>query len=135
MTAESALAAGRDAALALMDDVCTVVRPNSTGHTTDPATGVVTYAGATIYTGACRVQMLQGTRGDALEQAAERAISVQNAIVSLPITAVGIRVDDVITVTASTLDPDLVNRVYRVVAMTHKTFLTARRLICQEVTA
>lgn len=133
MTATGVTLRARAAAEALMVDACTITRP-ATAHTTDPTTGAVSYASGSLYTGKCRVQMLQGTRGDALEQATERAISVQDAIVSVPMTVTGLRVDDVVTVTASVLDPDLVGRPYRVTSMTRKTYLTARRLICQEVT-
>lgn len=133
MTAAGATLRGRAAAEGLMVEACTIGRP-SQSHTTNNVTGAVTYTSAPLYTGKCRVQMMTGTRGDNLLQAGERAFSVQSAIISIPITVVGIRVDDVVTITASTLDGDLVGRTYRVEDIIHKTFLTARRLICQEVT-
>lgn len=116
-----------------MVEACTIGRP-STSHTTDPTTGQVTYTSTPLYAGKCRVQMMTGTRGDNLLQAAERAIVVQSAIISVPIAVVGVRVGDVVTITAAVLDGDLVGRVYRVEDVIHKTYLTARRLICQEVT-
>lgn len=133
MSATGATLRGRAVAEALMIDTCTSSRPG-VGHTTDPTTGAVAYTGASLYSGKCRVQMMTGVRGDALEQAGERAWAVQSAIISLPISAVEHRVGDLVTVTASGLDPQLTNRLYRVQDVTHKTFLTARRLICQEVT-
>ena len=48
--------------------------------------------------------------------------------------AAGVRVDDVVEVTAS-LDPDLVGRKATVTDLAHKTLATARRLVVEEVTA
>lgn len=133
MSATGATLRGRAAAEALMVETCTITRPG-TAHTTDPTTGKVSYAGSALYSGKCRVQMMTGTRGDALEQAGERAFVVQSAIISVPATVTGVRVGDVVKVTAAALDADLTNRQYRVQDVVHKTFVTARRLICQEVT-
>ncbi len=134
MSATGATLRGRAAAEGLMVDACTSSRPGGPAHTTDPTTGAVSYGSAPLYSGKCRVQMMTGVRGDNLLRAGERSIVVQSAIISLPIDAPVHRVDDLITVTASALDPQLISRVYRVEDVTHKTYLTARRLICQEVT-
>jgi hypothetical protein len=133
VTAEAALMAGRQAAEAEMLDTCTLGQPSTT-HTTDPVTGAVTYATTSYYSGACRVQLPNGTRGDTVQDAGERANFVQSPIVSVPMSVVGVRVGDIVTITGSQLDPDLVGTVMRVTAITRKSFLTARRLFCEEVT-
>lgn len=133
MSADTATQQGRDLAEQMMVDACTIGRPSLT-HTTDPTTGAVSYPTTPLYSGKCRVQMMTGVRGDNLDLAGERAWVVQSAIISIPASVSGIRVGDMIHITASQMDPDLLERTYRVQDVTHKSFLTARRLICQEVT-
>lgn len=132
MTAEVATRRGRVAAEGLMVDACTVTRLNGSG-TLDP--DGLSYSGApaadSIYEGKCRVRRT-GTQGDE-QQAGDKTIGVTGFLVSLPMTAVGVQLDDLVTVTASALDPDLVGRRLRVSAVTRGTHVTARRLQCEEV--
>lgn len=115
-----------------MEDACTVSRPGSrTG--TDPATGKDVLSPATqMYAGRCRVQ-LPGSQ-ERLEQAGDRAWTVQRLTLSLPMSAADVAVGDVVLVTAATLDAGIVGRRYRVVQSFAKTHATARRLSCEEVT-
>ena len=55
--------------------------------------------------------------------------------VQVPMSVTGLAVGDVVTVTASALDPDLVGRHFWVKDLAHKTHMTARRLGCEEVTS
>jgi len=63
----------------------------------------------------------------------EASVQVIHLQLHVPVAAVGIEVGDTVTVTASTLDPDLVGRVFNIRSVAHKTFLTARRMDIQEV--
>lgn len=131
MSAESVTLAGRAAAEALMVDACTVAR-GSVDPVTDPDTGVVTYpTGPAFYAGRCRVQLPNVAEREV--DAGEREWTEQAALVMVPMGVTGVRVGDVVTVTRSVLDPDLVGRRYVVAGLMHKTFATARRLRCTEV--
>lgn len=131
MTAAEALAAGRVAAEELMVDECTVRR--RTGETTDPLTGEVAPTYAVILTGQkCKVQT-RGNWGESRD-VGEAARVILSLEVHFPITVVALEVRDEITIDAAVHDPDLVGRVLRVKDLHHKSFATARRVMCQEVT-
>jgi hypothetical protein len=121
---------GRAFAERLMVDTCTITR--QTGATTDPDTGVITPTFTTVYTGRCKVQQSAVPIGEPRDLG-QASIQVLHLELHLPIAAAGILVDDVATITASTLDPDLVGRRFTVRGTSHKTFLTARRLDIQEL--
>lgn len=134
MSAASLVARGRVAALALMVDACTITRV--TGQSTNLQTGVVTDTTATIYTGKCRIQNI-GTAGQGTARpatVAEAQVYQLPLSIQLPMSVIGVLVADVVTVTASVLDPDLVGRTFWVKELAHKTHLTARRLGLEEVT-
>ena len=126
MTAASATLSGRAAAEALMSDACTVTRGTAT-QTFDPATGeYVTTPGAQVYSGPCRVKPRDNT--DRVVEAGGQAVSLFPFVVSVPISATTFEVDDVVTVTASQLDPAMVGLVLRVKQIATGSHLTARRL-------
>lgn len=131
MDATAALLRGRRAAQALMVDSCRIDRPGE--PVLDPATGASITPTALVYVGSCRVQVTDFT--EARPEAGQRAWTVTRATISVPITVLGVRVGDVVTVTTSSLDPDLTGRSWRVAASVDKTHATARRLLCEEVPA
>jgi hypothetical protein len=132
VTAAAAVAAGRRAAEALMVDACTVAHGTG-GGVQDETTGQVARTTSTVYTGPCRVQLPQAQ--PRTSDVAERTATVQRAIVSLPVaTSTGVRVGATVTITAAALDADLAGRRFRVVGLHHKSYATARRLECEEVT-
>lgn len=133
MTLAGTLTAGRAAAEALMVDACTITRSGG-APVFNPATGAYTApADVEVYDGKCRVQV-----SDAInEQSPEfggREVTLQQAVVSVPVSGTGVAVGDTVTVTASEHDPELVGVVYRVLALHRKSHATARRLRCEEVT-
>lgn len=93
-----------------------------------------TPAGVTVYDGKCEVQV-----PNVAEQSAdvgEHEWTVQAAIVKLPVIgSEGAQIGHTVTITASTNDPQLVGCVYAVTGEHHKTYATARRLRCNEVTS
>jgi hypothetical protein len=87
--------------------------------------------GALKYSGIAKVQTTD-TIGNA-NDAAERVVMRTRFELHLPMSAPAAAVDDVITITSSGLDPQLVGRRFRVVSLVHKSFMTARRLAVEEV--
>lgn len=133
MTAESATVAGRELAARLMVDSCTITRPN-TARTFNRGTGSYT-AGTTgpVYSGPCQIQI--AALADAGTPDTEGGgATVQQILVKVPVDVTAYRVGDLVTVTAAILDDTLVGRDFRVTAIHGKTFATARRLQCEEVT-
>lgn len=133
MSRASVLARGRQAALASMVDTCTIRR--KTGQTTDPDTGITTPTLSTIYTGQCRVQIRGRGVTRPEEDVGEAYLLLLQVELQLPMTAVGLEVRDEATIDSSESDPDLVDRVFSVRDLAHKTDATARRVGCMEVTS
>lgn len=132
MSAASLIARGRVAALALMVDACTITRV--TGQATNLQTAVVTDTTSTIYTGRCRVQRVPSGGIARPTTVAEAQLFQTPLFVQVPVTAVAIHTDDVVTITASALDPDLVGRKFWVKDPDGaKTHTTMHRLGCEEV--
>lgn len=121
----SVVEAGRLAARRLMVDACTITRPGAASL--NETTGVVTRTTTTVYTGACRVKP---DAAPSETQSGEREVVVRRFIVSIPTSETGVEVDDVVTVTASKLDPALVGRALTVGGIVTGSHVTARRLVC-----
>lgn len=131
MSAVAVTMAGRVAAEALMVDQCTITRSGE--PVTDPDTGEVTDTPTEVYAGKCKVQ--QQAVQSRPQTPGEAAVQMVRREVHLPVaTSGGIRVGDLITITACQLDPDLVGRRLRVRDEHAKTYATARRLGVEEVT-
>ena len=125
MSATSAILRGRTAALALMLDTVTVTRLASS--VTDTETGVVTPTFSTIYTGPGKIQRTPRASRVQPASVGEAEIFLSRLELHVPITATGISVDDIATVTASPLDPDLVGKAFHIRELAVKTLQTARR--------
>jgi hypothetical protein len=121
----------RLAAEANMVDACTIQRV--TGGSTNDTTGVVTPTYSTIYSGKCRVQQVVPIAKPA--HVGEAAVWLQRLVLQVPMAVTGIASDDLVTITASLLDADLVGRTFRVRELGHKTHMTARRVQLEEVTS
>lgn len=133
MTAASVLARGRAAAEALMVDACTIA--DTTSLITDDLTGQVVATRAPVYTGKCKVQTSgSGALGDRTD-VGEVALVVLRLELHLPVLgSENVHRGGLVTITASVTDAALVGRTFRVRDLTHKTWLTARRLQIEEVT-
>lgn len=128
MTAASAVADGQVAADALMTDTCTITRA-ATGRTFNTTTGQYTAnADSTIYTGSCRVKPNPAA---STVQAGDRQVTVWPYTVSVPIAVDDVELNDKVTVTSSA-DPALTNIELRIRAVARGTYLTARRLDCED---
>lgn len=129
MTAIATTLAGRELAEVQMQDACTIVRPGP--PVLNEQTLQLATPTTTLYVGKCRVSGGRDIQ-QSTPQAGDRLVYEQSRTISVPMTVLGLQVDDVVTVTASALDPDLIGRVFHVRALEHKTHLTARRLLCEE---
>jgi hypothetical protein len=127
---ESTLARGRAFLTGSLVDACTIQHP--TGSSTNLTTGDVTPTYATVYTGPCKIQGGMSASG---RDVAEAHLAVLSPFVHVPIAVTGVVEGDVVTITASAHDAELVGRVLRVDGPDHKSFATARRLQCTEVTS
>lgn len=131
MSAADAVLAGRREAESLMIDSCTVTRPGE--PVTDPETGEVMPGSTPVYTGACKVQ--QTIAQSSNPTAGGHSFTVQDSRVDFPVSAGPLAVDDVVTLTESVLDPQLVGSVFRVVELFHKSMATAQRTRVELVVA
>lgn len=130
MTAYSVTQRGRAFAQSLMIDACSIQHP--IGSTTDPTTGQVVKTYTTVYTGPCRVSHEGAPSG---QDVAEAHLAVLNPVVSVPATVTGVAEEDLLTITACVLDPEMVGKKFRVKGPVHYTYLTSRRLHCTEATS
>lgn len=126
MSRTTVLARGRAAAEAGMADACTIKRLNS-GGTTDPNTGYPTTTYTTLYTGKCRVQQQVAIARP--HDVGEDKVWLVRFDLQLPVVgSEGLRVGDLVTITSSVNDADLVGRVFEVNELAHKSEATARRV-------
>jgi len=130
MTATDAALRGRASAESLMLDTCLVQRP---GTPVTDADGVVSTPLSEVYTGRCKVQQTISQASN--PSAGGHQFTVQDSRVDFPVTAGPLAVDDVVTMTASVLDPQLVGREFRVTELFHKSYATAQRTRVEEVVA
>lgn len=129
MSAASITLAGRAAAERNMVDSVTINRV--TGSTPNLQTGAGAQTTSTIYSGKCRVQ--QRGRLSRPTTVAESYVFQTAYELQLPMSATGILINDIVTVTSSVLDPDLAGRDFWVREEAAKTHATSRRLGIEEV--
>lgn len=110
----------------------TVQIQHKTGEVTDPDLGTVTPTYATVYAGKAKVQQ-GGVPVGQPKDLGEASVQITHLQLHVPVSVTGIQVDDIATVTASTLDADLVGRVFTIRSVAHKSFLTARRMDIEEI--
>jgi hypothetical protein len=133
MSATSAVLAGRQAAEKLMLDACLIRREDPNSEVTDPETGVITPTYTTIYAGKCKIGQAAPISRPAT--IGEAFIWLQRMELHLPMSVSTVESDDLVRLTSSTLDPDLLSRTWRVRDLAHKTYLTARRHQIEEQTS
>ncbi len=126
---EAALADGRQAALVLMRDTCTIER-KSGERVFDPETGQYTQAWSPVYSGVCRVKNTGG--GADSDLAGAQSVTLHRYEVRLPVDASPeVLREDRLTVTSSD-DSWLVGRPMEVVDVGYAGTNTARRLTVED---
>lgn len=122
MRPEAMTLRGRKRAERLMTDSCTASRPGP--NVTDPVTGAVTPSLTPVYSGACKVQ--GATAQAASPEAGGHAYVIESLQLHFPVSS-QLQIDDIATITASTMDPDLVGASFRLVELARGSFRTADR--------
>jgi hypothetical protein len=113
-----------------MFDACIITRASTNAPVLNETTGAYTAAAATtLYTGACRVKPRDNA--DQVVDAGGQAVSLFPYVVSVPVSAVAYAVDDIVTITASALDPAMIGLSLRVRQPNLGSQVTARRLGCE----
>lgn len=125
-----ALLRGRQAALDLMVDSCTITRLATIS--TNAETGAVTRTTTTIYpAGKCRVSINSKTARP--DNVAEDQLFLFRVQLQLPMTALDVRIDDQAVINSSVYDPEMVGRTFAIREIAHGSFITSRRLMAEEV--
>lgn len=114
-----------------MVDACTVKYASGTAFNEATGRDDITYT--TRFTSVCKVQAreLQSVERDA----GGRERTLVRLSVHLPVSAGAVSVDDIVTITVSAHDSQLVGRTFRVLAPVGKSFGTARRVEVEGVVA
>lgn len=112
-----------------MVDACTITAANAVQVYDETTDAYTTPDGASRYTGRCKVTPRDNA--DRQVEAGAQTVTLWPFVISVPMSVTGIQDDDVITITASALDPALVGLVLRVRQVAQGSFLTARRLGCE----
>ena len=120
----------RAQAESLMRDTCTITRPGV--PQLDENTGLLTAPEALVYEGKCKVQSKDSSTASL--DAGGAVFRVVSRQVHIPVGVADVRNDDVVTVTASLLNPFGVGRKYRVEGFTPDSFDTAARIPVKEIT-
>jgi hypothetical protein len=133
MSAVTALMRGRTAAEALMIDSVTITRLASS--VTDGETGVVTPTYTVIYSGKAKIQRTGRQTTAHPTDVGEAEVFMSRLEVHIPTSETGASTDDIVTVDASPLDPELPGQRFHIRQEAHKSFQTARRLGVEEITS
>jgi hypothetical protein len=129
----SATARGRRAAEADMLDSCEIRAPRTLG-TMNPATGVKPVVlGVLRYSGPCRIQSYEAYPSEA--KSGQHQFTTQRHRVDIPVGEGPVFVEDEVTITGSSLSPDLVGRHAVVAGVLSKSAATAQRLQVDQIVA
>lgn len=130
--AAETVAEGRALAEELFVDTCTIVE--RAGRGTFAAGTFTPPAETPVYDGPCQVQVTDSLNAQTPD-VGERQVTLLRTVVKVPVSATGIRVGHVVTITTvgAPSDPELVDREFRIEATHAKTYATARRLQCEEI--
>lgn len=128
MSAESAILDGRRAAEDLMIDTGRIRRVTGTATNLDGTTST-TYVD--VYTGKCRIQTTDPY--ESRPEAGEHSFTVVRSVLQVPMSVTGVETGDIFDLLTSQLDPDLVNRIWRVAGPSGKSHQTMRRFFIAEV--
>lgn len=140
--ADAAVRSRRRAADRIMVDSCTITRRrlDESGEPVrdmDPVTLELTDVWDEVYAGRCRVQRPGAVMVGSEPDVGGAEYSVEVVHVQVPLSVLGVKADDRVTVTAvgAASDPDSVGMVLSVRVNQHKTHATKRVLVCEEVSS
>jgi hypothetical protein len=119
--------AGRRAAEARMTETCSITKPGTGEPVRNDTSGKLTEPDPVeVYADKCRVRMIALADRQTLV-AQGHLFSTDDLILSVPMKVTGIKVGMTVTMTASSMDPDLVDQIYNVQAVLRGSQSTARR--------
>jgi hypothetical protein len=130
VSAGSAALAGRVAAERMMTDTVLIRRRTGWGPINE-TTGVKSPTYLTVYTGKCRIQSYQPFESTPV--AGGQQFTVQRTALHIPVTVLGVAIDDVAIMQTSPMNPALVGRAFRIAGLHHKTNQTSQRLMVDEL--
>lgn len=107
-----ALGMGRRMAESRMTDTCTITRAGS--PTWDESKGEYTSTAVSVYSGPCRVKHPSTVARDV--DAGSQLLAVTQLELHLPVSAVGVRADDLVTITGSETRAEQSGRKFTVTA-------------------
>nr|DAL14415.1 MAG TPA_asm: head closure knob [Caudoviricetes sp.] len=129
-------------ALSLMVDSCTITRrrldeDGEPVREMDPVTLELTDVWDEVWAGRCRVQRPGAVMVGREPVVGGAEYNVETVHVQVPLSVLGVKADDRVTVTAvgAISDPDSVGMVLSVRVNQHKTHATKRVLVCEEVSS
>lgn len=112
MLQAGALSLGRRMAESRMTDACTITRAGS--PTWDESKGEYTSTAVSVYSGPCRVKHPTAMARDV--DAGSQLLAVTQLELHLPVSAVGVRAGDVVSITGSVTRGEQVGRKFTIVA-------------------
>lgn len=124
MSAETTLARAQVFAARLMVDACTIQR--RTGSTPIGDSGDTTPTYITIYTGICKMQQA-GAAFARPADVGQAELFLTRMSLHVPVTAPVAQPDDLLTITASVHDPDMVGRQWHIRGLPDKSWPSAHR--------
>jgi hypothetical protein len=116
-----------------MHDACEIHRPSVPGALDADTIDREYEPGDLVYSGPCRAFTYEPF--ESTPQSGQHVYTVQRKQIHIPVEETGIQIDDVVTITTATLDPDLEGRTYRVAGLHHVTFARDQRLLVDEITS
>ena len=106
------LGMGRRMAVSRMTDTCTVTRPGP--KVLNESTGEYAHTTVSVYSGPCRVKHPTGVARDV--DAGSQLLAVTQLELHLPVSAMGVRADDVVSITGSETRTEQSGRKFTIVA-------------------
>lgn len=139
MDLTGALADFQAEAVSRMRDTCLVTQPSSTAGVVDPVTGLEpAVAGATVYSGRCRLRMSGTVASSTTRDVAADRVSTSSPTLSVPVSAPRIPVGAIVTITAVPADDPArhlrLGLRLRVTGLVLGTDMTAQRVTVEAVT-
>lgn len=129
MIGEDELALLRDDVEATLFDECAVTRPGARGSFNESTGSYAGSAGASVYSGACRVAQM--SEQDRLVNFGDQETGLVAYVATLPFDAPELHKDDLFTVTASD-DAQLLTKELEVHSVKYGSLLTGRKVILEE---
>jgi phage baseplate assembly protein gpV len=119
-----------------MHDRCKIERPTGQ-ETVDPVTHKVSRTLDPVYPlgtedGRCKVKQEEGQANN--PDAGTHRFTVQGSVVSVPVSAGPVRVNDIITILEPAFNPALAGTEYRVAELSKQSAATAQRVRVEELT-